>query len=73
MDPLSLMLLTTIRLGEARSALPNAPVVPPAEPVVRLARTRAATAAVLTRLAARVAPVAPPSRTHLDLVTGCNA
>ena len=70
MDPFSLMLMTTIRLDEARSALPDAPVVPPAEPVMRLARSRAAAAAVLTRLAARVAP---PSRTHLDLVTGCRA
>jgi hypothetical protein len=50
---------------EARSALPDAPVVPYVEPVPRLRRTRAATAAVLYWLGDITLPAQPVRRSEI--------
>ena len=61
MDHLAAALLMSHRFTSAEvfSALPDAPVVPHVEPVPRVRRTRAATAAVLHRLGDVVAPPRP--------------
>ena len=66
MDHLPFALIMSSRMTslEAFSALPDAPVVAHVEPVPRVRRTRAATAAVLRGLGDVVAPPrpAPPPR-----------
>ncbi len=58
MDPLQTGTLVTTFLGagDARSALPGAPTVQPADPAWAAVRTRGALAGALHRLADAVAP-----------------
>ena len=57
--PFALIMSSRFMSAEAFSALPDAPVVAHVEPVPRVRRTRAATAAVLHRLGDVVAPPRP--------------
>lgn len=64
MDPLqTATLMQYLHNDLARSALPGAPVAP--DDAVRWARTRAATAGVLRRVADAVAPEPQPARPTL--------
>ena len=71
--PLALIMASGLS-QEARSALPNAPVVPHVDKVPRLSRTRKAVAGGLRRLADVVAPPRPvlhtPARAGLRREAG---
>lgn len=59
MEPLGLVLTQLDLLSNARSALPDAPVVPPPVQRVRAAATRRRLAGALERAARAVAPASP--------------
>ncbi|MGH8962333.1 MAG: hypothetical protein ACRDWT_14275 [Jatrophihabitantaceae bacterium] len=71
MDLLQMALMVTKSgwTDEARSALPNAPVIPYVERVRVVPRARARAAGVLHRLADRVSPSVPTGRAARGLST----